>query len=293
MTLRHALTLTAALLAATVLAACGGSGDDGPDAEQQITDLVTTGVTTTDPQVLCTKTFTETWVQQVYGGTAKCVTVETGNQKDAKPASAAEVSGIKVDGDGATAFLEIKGGSQDGARGALTLAKDGEDWRIDDLSTELLRSQFEAGAKNDRDLPAALKACIVEKVTGLDDAAFRTLSLGAIGEQAEAQKELEGYVAACAGQQQASSGSGSGSASADDVDSETVSVLRKQFEQGVTESLEEDGVSASAIRCVKRELRQAISDDEIVSLIGKSSKEVPPAIAAATAGALAECKAIK
>jgi hypothetical protein len=291
MTLRHALTSTAAVLAAVVLAACGGSGDDDSGAEEQITDVVTTAVTSTDPQVLCTKSFTETWITQVYGGTAKCVTVETGNQKDAKPASAAEVSGIKVDGDGATAFLEIKGGSQDGARGALTLAKDGEDWRIDDLSTELLRSEFEAGAKNDRDLPAALKACIVEKVTGLDDAAFRTLALGAIGEQAEAQKDLEGYVAACAGQQETESTSGSGSTP--DVDAETVSVLRRQFEQGVTESLEEDGVSASAIRCVKRELRKAISDDEIVGLIGRSSKEVPPAIAAATAGALAECKAIK
>jgi hypothetical protein len=284
MTPRPALTL-AALLAALVLAACGGSGDEGADAEQQITDVVTTGLTTTDPQVICRQTLTPAWVTDVYGSAAACVKVETGNQKDAKPATAVEVSGIKVDGKGATAFVEVKGGGQDGARGALTLAEQDDGWRIEDLSDELLRSQFEAGAKNDRELPAALKGCIVEQVTGLDDAAFRTLALGAIGERPAAQERLERIVATCA--QQPAGGS------TDDVDPETASVLRRQFEKGVSESLQEDGIPAAAISCVKRELRKAISDEQIVSLIGKSSKEVPPQIAAASAGALATCKAIK
>ena len=37
-------------------------------------------------------------------------------------------------------------------------------------------------------------------------------------------------------------------------------MLRKQFEQGVTESLKKDGISSTAIACVKRELRSAITE---------------------------------
>lgn len=279
-------SLLALLTCALVLAACGGSSSD--DSSKQITDVVTTAVTTADPNVLCKQTLAGSWVSEVYGTVTKCVTVERADAKTDTPATAAEVSGIKVDGDQATAFVEAKGGSNDGARGELSLTKEDGDWRISSLSTALLRSQFEAGAKNDRELPKDLKACVVDEVTGLDDADLRTLAVGSIGKQPKAQAALQAIVTKCLGQTSSSSSSSSSGTS-----SETASVLRRQFEQGVSESLKKDGISQTAIACVKRELRSAISDEQIVSLIGKSSKQVPQSITKSTAAALAACDAVK
>jgi hypothetical protein len=279
-------SLLALLACALLVSACGGSSSSD-DSSAQITDTVTTALTTEDPAVLCRKSLATSWVSEVYGTVTKCVTIERADAKTNTPATAAEVSGIKVDGDRATAFVEAKGGTNDGARGELSLAKEDGDWRISSLSTALLRSQFEAGAKNDRELPKDLKACVVDEVTGLTDADLRTLAVGSIGKQPKAQAALQAIVTKCLGQTSSSSSSSSGTSS------ETASVLRRQFEQGVSESLKKDGISQTAIACVKRELRSAISDEQIVSLIGKSSKQVPQSITKSTAAALAACGAVK
>lgn len=276
-------SLLAVLAVPLLLAACGGGSSSEDDAAKQITDVVTTGVTTKDANVVCRKTFAPAWVSRVYGTTARCVSIEGANSSKDDPATTAEVSGIAVDGDRATAFVEVKGGSNDGARGALTLSRQDGAWRISDLSTAFLRSQFEASAKSDRDLPQDLKDCVVEQVTGLQDAPFRALALGSIGNRPKAQADLQALVTRCVGE------AGSSSSGA----SETASVLRRQFEQGVAESLRKDGISGTAIACVKRELRTAISDRQIVNLIGKSGKQVPTSITKATAGALAACDAVK
>ncbi len=278
---RPVLALIAAVCSIAALPACG----EGDDAEKKITEMLTAGLTTEDPAVICKQTLSTGLVQRVYGGATKCLTVERADAKTSKPASAVEVSGIKVDGAGGAAFVEVKGGDQDGARGELRVAKQGDDWRLDDLSTELLRSQFKAGVRNDRQLNSSLRSCISSKVLALDDAGFRSLGYGAMGEQPKALAELNRYVAECATQL---SGSDSGSG-----DASTASVLRKQFEQGIAESLQKDGLPTAAIECVKRKLRGALSDKQIVSLIGKGSSDVPPEIASATAGALAACAATK
>ncbi len=263
------------------LAACGGGGDD---ANKQITDTLSAGLTTTDPTVICEKTLSTGLIGRVYDTQAACITAEKKDAKDSKAASAVEVSAIKVSGDKATAFVEIKGGDQDGARGELTLVKQDGGWRVDDLSTALLRSQLKAGLASETDLDTALKTCVGDKALALDDAAFRALAYGSMGDKAAASAQLGTFVADCTTETAGSSGSS---------DSGSASVLRQQFEKGIEESLKRDGISTSAIDCVKRELQSAISDKQIVALIGKSSKEVPPEIASATAGALAACNATK
>lgn len=279
-------SLFAVLSLSLVLAACGGSSSD--DASEQITDVVTSGVTTTAPDVTCKKTFATSWVNQVYGSVTKCLSAEARDAKTNKPATAASVTSVKVDGDTATAFLEVQGGDADGARGALTLTKEDGGWRISDLSPAFLRSQFRSELTNDRSLPTSLKSCVQDQVNALDDDALHTLALGAIGDQPKAQADLQAIITKCAAQQSAGSGSPSPSASTG-----TVTVLRKQFEQGVTESLRKDGISSTAIACVKRKLRASISDEQILALVGKSSKQVPTSITQATAGALAACDALK
>lgn len=282
--MRRAIPSLIAVVLVLGLAACGGSSSD--DSSEQITDVITTGLTTNAPDVTCKKTFSGSWVSQVYGSVTKCVAAETNDAKTNKPATGASVTSIKVDGDGATAFIEVQGGDADGARGAVTLAKESGGWRISDLSPAFLRSQLRAELTNDRSLPTALKNCVQDQVDDLDDTALHTLALGAIGDQPKAQADLQAIITKCAAQESSAS-SGSGTSSA------TASVLRKQFEQGVTESLKKDGISQTAIACVKRELRSAITDEQIVSLIGKSSKQVPQSITKSTAAALAACDAVK
>ena len=276
-------TALLALLGATIaLAACGGGS--GSDSSKQITDTLTTGLKTNDPTVLCTKTFSTGFVQRVYGTQAKCITVETKNAKTNKPATAAKVTSIKVDGGTATAVVAVTGGDDSGASGQLALVSQQKGWRVDDLSTALLRSQLDAGAKNDRSLAANLKTCITGKISALDDASFRTLALGATGDQPAALAQLKSITTDCFVQTSAGTGaSGSG----------TASVLRKKFEQGISESLRKDGISKAAVTCVEQKLRSAISDKQIVALIGAGSKSVPPKIAQATAAAMAACNATK
>jgi len=281
---RSSLALLAAAGASVALAACGSSG--GSDSSKQITDTLTTGLKTNDPTVLCTKTFSTGFVTRIYGSQAKCIAVETKNAKTNKPATAVKVTNIKVDGGTATAVVAVTGGDQDGANGQLSLVSQQKGWRVDDLSTALLRSQFDAGVKNDRSVPADLKACIASKVSGLDDASFRTLSYGSMGDQAAASAQIKSIVTDCLAQT-------SGAANATGSSSGSASVLRKKFEQGVSESLKKDGISTAAINCVDQKLRSAISDKQIIALIGAGSKNVPPKLAEATAGAMAACNATK
>lgn len=267
------------------LAACG-SGGGGSDANQQITDTLTAGLKTNDPTVLCTKTFSTGFVQRIYGSPAKCIAVETKNAKTNQPATGAKVTAIKVDGGTATAVVAVTGGDDDGATGALSLVQQGKGWRVEDLSTALLRSQFEAGVRNERSLAANLKSCIAGKVRALDDAAFRSLATGAMGDQPASLSQVKAITTDCFAETSASTGS-SGSASG------APSVLRKKFEEGVSQSLKQDGISAGAITCVERKLRSAISDKQILALIAAGGKDTPASITQATAGAMAACNATK
>lgn len=283
---RHSSAGVLVALAATLaLAACGGSGS-GSDSSKQITDTLTTGLTTSNPTVLCTKTFSTGFVKRVYGTQAKCVTVETKNAKTNKPATAVKVTGIAVDGGTATAVVAITGGDDGGASGPLSLVSQQKGWRVDDLSTALLRSQLDAGVKNDRSLPANLKTCIANKISAFDDPSFRSLAFGSIGDQPAALAQIKAIATDCFAQTSASTGtSGPSSGSA--------SVLRKQFDQGISESLKKDGIPTAAITCVQQKLRRAISDKEIIALIGAGSKGAPPKLAQATAAAMAACNATK
>lgn len=273
--------LLAALLAAAVLplaaGACGGE-----DTEQQITDALNAGLTSDDPKVACEQLPSSELVAKIWGTVENCLKIERKDEDE--PAQAVEVSGIEVDGESATAFIERKGGTNDGARGALDLVKEDGEWRIDDLSPALLRSQFETGVRSDRELPTALKECLSEKVLALDDAELKTFAYASIGEKPEARRQLARYLSECAG-------SADDGTDSDGKDSGEVSILRRQFEKGIAESLRKDGASAAVIACVQRELRSSISDDDIIGAIGKTGDDVPPELASKAAAALAECDA--
>lgn len=273
-------TLVATVVVAALgLSACGGGRDD----ERQVADVLRAGLTSKDPEVVCEGSLSGDLLRRVYGGAARCHRIEGKDAQQGNQARSAQVTDVKVDGERATAVVHLRGGDQDGARGALSLVAQDGDWRISDLSPALLRSQFEAGMRTDRELGAEIKRCIGERVLALGDAELRELAYGSIGERVAAQRRLVTMFGNC----QASSPNGGGGAG-----DGTASVLRHQFEQGIAQSLRRDGAGAEAIACVNRRLRERIGDQRLVELIGAAGKEVPPDIAAATAGAMAACRAI-
>ena len=187
------IRIACALLALVLLAGCGNDDRD----RQNIARTLRTTLTTTDPAVLCGETLSSGLIARVYGGDQRCNAVERGSAGTRRPPAAVEVSGIKIDGDRASASVAVRGGDQDGVRGALTVVRQDGGWRLDDLSTAFLRSSFDAGLKSGGDLEGALVACLGKKVVTLDDAALRALAFGAMGGRPEAQQQLRGLVGEC------------------------------------------------------------------------------------------------
>ena len=127
-----------AVLAAAVLAACGSEDD----ARKDIAATLRTALTTNDPAALCRQTLSAGLIKRVYGGTAQCLAVQRGASGSRVPAKSVEISRIRIDGDRGTAFVALRGGDENGARGPLTVIRQDGGWRLDDLSTAFLRSEF-------------------------------------------------------------------------------------------------------------------------------------------------------
>jgi hypothetical protein len=184
----------APLLLAALLAGCGG----GPQAARpQIAAMLRTGLTTNDPVVLCERTLSAGLVARVYGGTERCLAVERGAAASRRQAGSVDVSRITVDGDRGSASVVVRGGDQDGARGPLTVVRQDGGWRLDDLSTAFLRSEFSAGATSNPDLDGTLARCLGRRIGALDDAPLRRLAFAAMGGRPQAQDQLQALVGAC------------------------------------------------------------------------------------------------
>jgi hypothetical protein len=266
----------ALLAGAVLLGGCGGGADD----QQQIQDVLVQGYTTDKPAQECEEALSDSLLKRTYGSAARCRTVE--KEPDEGKPDAVEVSNVEVDGDTATAFVALKGGEQDGARGALELGRQGDDWRIEEFSPALLRSTFGASLTASRDVDAATRSCLTKRLRALSDDELIAFAYASMGERPEGLKRLQAMLARCA------SLSSGGRANQGGTSGGGTSFLRKKFEEGVVESLQGSGAGKEVIACVKRELRSRITDAQIVDLIGKTDK-VPREVTQAAAGALAAC----
>lgn len=192
--IRHPLSL---LLVAALLAPAYGCAGGGQDQRERIAATLRTALTTGDPAVLCHEVLSAGLVARVYGSAERCLVVESGSAASRQPPRSVAVSGIELDDDAARASVAVRGGSQDGVRGGLSLVREGERWRVDDLSTAFLRSSLDAGLSSGGSLEDTLVACVGKSVVGLDDAALRALALGVMGGRSEAQQRLRDMVEQC------------------------------------------------------------------------------------------------
>jgi hypothetical protein len=160
------------ILSALVLSACGGGG--GSSDEGQIEEAIETSATSSSPSD-CTKLQTLKFDEQgaeVEGKAAVKACEE--EQKEAEgQAESVEVSNVEVNGSKGSAEAAVTGGSLDGQTVEINLAKEGDQWKLDEIAgfakldqpklVAALTESFEKGGE----VEESIATCIEE---GFEDA---------------------------------------------------------------------------------------------------------------------------
>lgn len=180
------------------VAGCGGGGED---QARDVADGLRRGFTTTDPAVLCQQTLSAGLAQQIYGSAARCLEAERQAAGTRVPATSVRVSRVVVHGDRANAFVVLVGGDAAGTRGAVSVVRRDERWRLDALSTGFLRSGLKSGLVDNPQVSAALRDCLSARLDTLDDGVLRSLGLAAMGARAEGMQGLQALIGDCVEQQ--------------------------------------------------------------------------------------------
>ena len=229
----------------------------------------------------CEEVATQGFIRRVYGDVGQCRRAEKPESGDEPPRDV-RVSDVKVDGDRATASVLYVGGETDGAKGAFELRKEEDEWRIDDLGVDLLRSQVEKGLESgDQDTAllrsAKVRACARKAFTDLSDEQLKRVAYASISERESDQRQVAAVLTPCL----SVDGSGTGA--------QRTSFLREKFEQGVTRSLRRDGVPQADIDCITRRLRSSISEAEIRQS-ATSGGRTTPEMTRKAAAAISACR---
>jgi hypothetical protein len=139
-----------------------------------------------------------------------------------------------------------------------------------------LEAQLEKG-ENFSDPKA--RACVTKLVTDLPDARLKRLAYDAAGEREGADAEFAELLTPCVAL--ARSGSGSGGQS----------LVRERFEEGLRESMRENGYAGSAISCVVKKMRSAITDEELGATVTENDNKPSPRMRRVIRTAFAACGA--
>lgn len=190
-----------AIAAALTLAACGD--EDGGDSElsaeqEEIADVITTSVTSTDPAD-CTRLLTQAFVEQAQfeTGAAAVQACEEEAPDTSDDPDSVEVSEVVVDGTTATADVSFTGSVLDGSTVTVALVREGEQWKLDRLedipefNREGFQSAFAEQLPADEDVPPEIADCIVSELEQASDEEIKAAFLS--GDQ----QQLVGLFAGC------------------------------------------------------------------------------------------------
>jgi hypothetical protein len=162
---RHLLLISALIVSALALVACGGSGSSDED---EIEAAIETSATTADP-ANCTELETLNFVEQSSGESGKAAT-EACEEEAKDPAGKAKsvvVSKVEVDGSDATANAALTGGNLEGQTASIALVEEDGQWKLDEISgfVKLDQAQlakvFDEELKKNKEVTPQMTACIV------------------------------------------------------------------------------------------------------------------------------------
>lgn len=177
---RRVVALIGALaLAVFAFAGCGGG--DGDEDEDQATSVIEEAATSTDPAD-CTRLLTQNFVEQaeLEEGEAAVQSCE----EDAEDTAEVDVTNVEVSDDEATAEVAFTGGSFDSQTVAVSLIKDGDQWKIDQIDSfvEFDRAAFfaafEESLNEDGELTAEQAECFLAELDKGTDEQIHRVFLG-------------------------------------------------------------------------------------------------------------------
>ena len=164
------MLISALLVSALALAACGGSGSSDED---QIEAAIETSATASDP-VNCTKLETLAFSEQSSGESGKAA-IEKCEEEAKDPEGKAEtvaVSEVEVDGAKATANAAVTGGSLEGQTVSIALVEEDGEWKLDQitgfvkLDQKQLAKVFAEQLEKGEEATPEVTACIVGGIEG-------------------------------------------------------------------------------------------------------------------------------
>lgn len=203
---------------------------------------------TGDVTFLCERSFTPRLFRLVYADRAACRKAVAETERDDEPTERVDVSKVEIRGGRATADVGLVGGDAGGAAGAVSLAKRGGEWRLDDLTAAFLRSLTAAGVRNDEDIPRTTGRCIESNLRRLPNARLKRLSFGLLGEEPAASASLLEMWSRC------ERGRPGGS------------TLRRPLERAIVGQLRRSGQTGGVASCVIRRLRTTLPDELLIRL---------------------------
>jgi hypothetical protein len=184
------------IVSALALSACGGGSDStsggdsnssGPEA--QIEEVVRASAIDSDP-ANCTKTNTQKFNEQLVheegaGATKGC---ESEAESGAATADSVTITNIKVTGDKATLEAAFEGSIYDGQTIEVALVKDGDQWKVDQVTkiVKLDKAALEATFKEQLDATGELSdeqvSCITDGIGSGSQAEVEELLLSGSAE---------------------------------------------------------------------------------------------------------------
>lgn len=180
---RLPVPLTLLVAAPLLLAACG-SDDGGSEDEDQITAAIEQAATT-DEAANCTEVQTQAFSEQTeFTQGAEAVTTCEENAGDGDIAGdSVEVENIEVDGETATADVTFTGGGLNGQALAVSLVKEGGQWKLDSLDEFITfdKASFAQGlvegASSDGETSQQAIDCIEQAIIATPDEELQTIYL--------------------------------------------------------------------------------------------------------------------
>jgi len=122
----------ALLVAAFALSACGGSSDSSGGDESAVETAIEESATSEDPKI-CSEFQTEAFNEFEYPGGNALKECEEATESGASVAESVDVSNVEVNGESATAEVEVKGSGLDGQELEVEVAKEDGDWKLNEL----------------------------------------------------------------------------------------------------------------------------------------------------------------
>jgi hypothetical protein len=178
---RHLLVPCLLIVSALALVACGSGSSD----TSQIEEAIETSATTTDPGD-CTTVQTQNFNEQATqeSGKAALKACEKEAEEPHGQSKSAAVSKVEVEGSKATADAALSGGNFDGQTVEVALVKDGDQWKVDELTgfakldqakvVEVFEREF---AKPSSGVSKSLAACVSEGLGEASQSEFEELLL--------------------------------------------------------------------------------------------------------------------